>query len=172
MREELPGDELAVSEVIRAAFALEPDSTGTEHFVVDALRRDAVLDVSLVATAEGGIIGHIAVSRVSITPHDDPGADGPDGWYGLGPVSVLPDFQRQGVGTQLIRKALDELSTAQGCVLDGDPDFYRRFGFAPDDRLTHSYAKEGWFQVLPIQCPPEEVPVGSVEYHAYFDVSA
>src|SRR5699024_498927 len=129
---EEPGDETVVSEVIRAAFAAESGHTGTEHLVVEALRRDAALAVTLVATEDDRVVGHVAVSRVSITPHDDPAADGPGGWFGLGPVSVLPEFQRRGVGTRLIEEALARIDDAQGCVLDGDPDFYRRFGFAPD----------------------------------------
>ena len=70
------------------------------------------------------MIGHIAFSPVTIS-------DGTLGWYGLGPVSVLPEYQRQGIGKALIREDLSRLRDmkAQGCCLVGHPEYYRQFGF-------------------------------------------
>jgi putative acetyltransferase len=69
-------------------------------------------------------IGHIAFSPVTIS-------DGTRDWYGLGPVSVLPAYQRQGIGKDLIGKGLYRLRdmNARGCCLVGHPDYYRKFGF-------------------------------------------
>src|SRR5690606_39869862 len=79
---------------------------------------------SKVAESDGEIIGHVAISPVRIS-------DSADGWFGLGPISVLPEFQGQGVGSQLMKSALDELEArgAAGCVVLGEPGYYGRFGF-------------------------------------------
>lgn len=70
-----------------AAFKMMKISNHTEQFVIDALRAARALTLSLVAELDGRIVGHIAFSQVTIS-------DGTTGWYGLGPVSVHPDFQR------------------------------------------------------------------------------
>jgi putative acetyltransferase len=106
----------AISEVTKAAFENHPISNHTEQFIVNALRAANALTVSLVAESNGKVVGHIAFSPVTIS-------DGSRNWYGVGPVSVLPEFQRQGVGKSLIQKGVSFLkaSGAKGCVLVGDP---------------------------------------------------
>ena len=82
------------------------------------------LTFSLVAEANGQVIGHIAASPVTI--------DGEAGdWYGLAPLSVAPERQHQGLGSQLVRRLLAELRMlpAGGCVVLGEPTYYSRFGF-------------------------------------------
>ena len=78
----------------------------------------------LVAEADGHVVGHIAFSPVAIS-------DGAENWYGLGPVSVLPEHQRRGIGKALIREGLSRLRklNANGCCLVGHPQYYRKFGF-------------------------------------------
>ncbi|HSY09065.1 MAG TPA: N-acetyltransferase, partial [Steroidobacteraceae bacterium] len=71
----------AIEAVTIAAFLNAPHSGHTEHFIVSALRKAGKLTLSLVADAKGTIIGHVAVSPVSIS-------DGSAGWFGLGPISV------------------------------------------------------------------------------------
>lgn len=80
--------------------------------------------MSLVAELNGRVIGHIAFSLPTIS-------DGTCDWYGLGPVSVLPEHQRQGIGKALIREGLSGLKEmdAQGCCLLGHPNYHRQFGF-------------------------------------------
>ncbi len=124
VRSEIESDIQGISDVTRAAFKNHPYSRGTEKFIVKALREANSLTVSLVAVDGKRLVGHIAFSPVTIS-------DGSPGWYGLGPISVLPEFQRQGIGKALMREGLSLLKSlgAKGCVLVGDPGYYKRFGF-------------------------------------------
>jgi putative acetyltransferase len=104
-----------------SAFLNAPHTGHTEHFIVSALRKAGVLAISLVADAGGTVIGHVAVSPVSIS-------DGASGWFGLGPISVVPEHQGRGVGSRLMHEALRILRErgAAGCVLLGEPKYYGR----------------------------------------------
>lgn len=88
VREEATGDESAIEELTRAAFSKAPHAAHTEHLIVNALREADALTISLVAETQGEIVGHVAVSPVGF-------ADGSTGWYGLGPISVVPEYQHQ-----------------------------------------------------------------------------
>ena len=124
IRSEGDADAIAIAEVTAAAFRTLEISNQTEQFIIEALRAAGALKLSLVAELDGWIIGHIAFSPVSIS-------DGTQDWYGLGPVSVLPEFQRQGVGKALVREGLSRLKEmgAGGCCLVGHPEYYVKFGF-------------------------------------------
>jgi putative acetyltransferase len=124
IRDETDDDIAAIAEVTIAAFETLEMSSHTEQFIVEALRSAKALTVSLVAEAGGRVVGHIAFSPVRIS-------DGAARWYGLGPVSVLPEHQRQGIGKALIREGLSRLRDlgARGCCLVGHPGYYRQFGF-------------------------------------------
>jgi len=91
IRNETDADVTAISEVTVAAFNSLEISSHTEQFIIEALRAAKALSMSLVAELDGHVIGHIAFSPLTIS-------DGTQNWYGLGPVSVLPEFQRQGIG--------------------------------------------------------------------------
>ena len=95
IRPECPADEITICEVTRLAFLSHPHSSHTEQFIVQTLRKANALPVSLVAEHAGRVVGHIAFSPVIIT-------DGSHSWYGLGPVSVLPEFQGQGRSQRMI----------------------------------------------------------------------
>lgn len=131
IRNETPGDFAAIGAITAAAFAPLAISSHTEQFIVEALRTAGALSVSLVAEVDGEVLAHVAFSPVAI-------ADGSTGWYGLGPVSVRPDCQRQGIGKALITEGLARLRRlgAAGCCLVGHPDYYRQFGFANAPGLT------------------------------------
>lgn len=124
VRSETAADVSAITDVTVAAFQPLEISSHTEQFIITALRAAKVLTVSLVAELDGRVVGHVAFSPVTIS-------DGTRDWYGLGPVSVLPDFQRQGIGKALMREGLSRLKAmnARGCCLVGHPDYYRKFGF-------------------------------------------
>jgi putative acetyltransferase len=124
IRNEKKSDIEVISEITTAAFENCPHGNHTEQYIINALRAANALAVSLVAEVEGRVVGHIAFSPVTISGHS---CD----WYGLGPVSVLPDYQKQGIGKSLINEGLRLLraSGAKGCVLVGDPGYYERFGF-------------------------------------------
>lgn len=124
IRPETSADIGAITEVTVAAFEALEVSNQTEQFIIEALRAAKALTVSLVAEVDGRIVGHIAFSPVAIS-------DGTEDWYGLGPVSVLPVYQRRGIGEALIQEGLSRLKSlhAKGCCLVGHPEYYRRFGF-------------------------------------------
>ena len=131
IRAEQPADSEAIFELTRVAFLTAAHSCQREQFVVNALRRSGDLALSLVAVKAARLVGHVAFSPVSI-------ASGDAGWYGVGPLSVLPECQRQGIGTRLMQQGMATLMSlrAGGCVLVGDPAFYGRLGFSPCIDLT------------------------------------
>ena len=102
IRSETDADIDAITQVTVAAFETLEISNQTEQFVVEALRAAQALTISLVAQVNGRVVGHIAFSPVTLS-------DGTRNWYGLGPVSVLPEYQRQGIGKALIREGLARL---------------------------------------------------------------
>ena len=124
IRNETHSDIEAISEVTITAFQNLAISNHTEQFIINALRAANALTISLVAEVDGKVVGHIAFSPIAIS-------DGSLNWYGLGPISVLPKYQKQGIGKSLILKGLSLLKDmgGQGCALVGDPNYYKRFGF-------------------------------------------
>jgi putative acetyltransferase len=160
IRSERDADASAITEVTVAAFKTLEISNKTEQFVIEALRAARVLEVSLVAEADGRVIGHIAFSPVTI-------ADGTQNWYGLGPVSVLPEYQRQGIGKALIREGLSRLKAmnARGCCLVGHPDYYVKFGFKSMSGLVHEGVPQEVFLALAFD---GEAPRGTVAFHEGF----
>jgi len=164
IRNEQPSDIPNIFKLTQAAFKDIEYSSHTEQFIVNALRDSQQLTVSLVAEYEGQIIGHIAFSPVSIS-------DGTTDWYGLGPVSVQPEFQNQGVGSQLIHTGLEKLKTlkAAGCVLLGDPEYYARFGFKAKPELVLQGVPAEYFQTLSFT---EKMPQGDVVYAEAFNATA
>jgi len=160
IRPERPGDEQAIHAVTEAAFRTQPHSDGSEPALIDRLRVEGELALSLVAELDGRIAGHIAFSRVTIE-------DGTPDWYGLGPVSVLPELQRRQIGAQLIERGVGDLRQhgARGVVLLGDPAYYSRFGFRHDPALIYPGPPAEYFQRLVIAGDP---PTGVVSYAPAF----
>ena len=160
VRPETPSDIAAIHAVTAAAFLHAPHTDHTEQFIVDALRNAGALSISLVAQADGELIGHVAVSPVSIS-------DGSTGWFGLGPISVHPDRQRRGIGGLLMRAAIQFLRErgSAGCVVVGDPAYYSRFGFTLADGLVFPDVPPEYFQALLLG---SSIPRGVVTYHAAF----
>lgn len=166
IRPETPADITAIDKVTQAAFLHAPHTSHTEHRIVDALRAAGRLSVSLVAVdrEQEAVIGHVAASPVVFS-------GGEHGWYGLGPVSVAPTQQGQGIGTRLVEQALAALRamSAAGCVVLGDPGYYGRFGFRAEASLVLPGVPPEYFQALAFS---GAVPPGMVSYDAAFDVSA
>lgn len=168
IRPETAHDHHAIAAVTQAAFAQAPHSDHREVFIVAALRAAGVLRCALVAhIADGSIVGHLAASPVTITDGNMQLHD----WVGLGPVSVLPQWQRQGIGTQLIHHAMEQLSAqgVAGCVVLGDPAYYGRFGFAPLPALQLPGVPPAYFMARAFG---GAVPRGVVSYHAGFAATA
>lgn len=132
IRLEGPEDCDAIARLTKAAFDPMTFSEGNEAECISKLRKDGDLTLSLVAVEGPEIVGHIAFSPVFLD-------EAFKGWYGLGPVSVWPQIQRRGIGGKLIEQGLAELESksALGCVLIGDPRYYRRFGFVSDGSLSY-----------------------------------
>ena len=160
IREETDADEEAITEVTAAAFKALEISNHTEQFIIKALRAANALVVSLVAEADGRIAGHIAFSPVIVS-------DDTPNWYGLGPVSVLPEYQRRGIGKALIPEGLSRLKAlgAQGCCLVGHPDYYRQFGFGNVPGLLLEGVPAEVFFVLSFD---GHIPQGAVTFHDAF----
>ncbi len=96
IRNEQNTDIQAIFDLIQSAFSHVEYSSHTEQFIVNALRENNQLTLSLIAEINNQVVGHIAFSPVSIS-------DGATDWYGLGPISVLPEYQANGIGSQLIK---------------------------------------------------------------------
>jgi len=160
IRDETNADAGAITEVTVAAFKTLEISNHTEQFIIVALRAANALVVSLVAELDGCVIGHVAFSPVTVS-------GGTPNWYGLGPVSVLPSYQRQGIGTALIREGLSRLKTldAAGCCVVGHPDYYRKFGFENPSGLVLEGVPPEVFFALPFD---GRTPVGTVVFHEAF----
>ena len=160
IRSETAADARAITEVTLAAFKTLEISHHTEQFIIAALRSANALSLSLVAEAGGRMVGHIAFSPLSIS-------DGTPDWYGLGPVSVLPNHQRQGIGKALIREGLSRLKDmdAGGCCLVGHPAYYRKFGFQNTPDLVLEGVPPEVFFALPLG---GRMPQGRVSFHDAF----
>jgi putative acetyltransferase len=160
IRSETSADAGAIAEVTVAAFKTLAISNHTEQFIIAALRAAKVLTVSFVAEVDGRVVGHIAFSPVTMS-------DGSPNWYGLGPVSVLPECQRRGIGRALIQEGISRLKDlgARGCCLVGHPEYYRRFGFRNIRGLVHEGVPEEVFFALSLD---GHIPQGTVEFHAGF----
>lgn len=160
IRRETNHDIEAIAEVTAAAFQTLEISNHTEQFIIEALRAANALTVSLVAELDGRVIGHVAFSPVTIS-------DSTPDWYGLGPVSVLPEYQRQGVGKALIREGLSRLKRlhARGCCLVGHPEYYKKFGFDHIPGLVHEGVPPEVFLALAFDRNPSR---GTVTFHEGF----
>jgi putative acetyltransferase len=161
VRSERTTDIDAIERVAIAAFEGKWYSDQTEHLIINRLREAGAMSVSLVAEVDGKVVGHIAFSVVTISGEDE-------GWTGLGPVSVSPEFQKQGIGSKLIREGLSVIKErgAKGCVLEGNPDYYQKFRFKNHPDLFYEGSPDPkYFMVLPFY---DDVPKGKVEFHKAF----
>lgn len=160
IRLEEPCDFVSIHHLTRRAFAPMPYAVGNEQDLIATLRQTGALALSIVAEAEGQIAGHVAFSP----SYAD---DGEDGWYALGPISVEPILQRQGIGTMLVRDGPSRLRgiDAAGCILVGDPAYYARHGFRPFPDLAPESEPAEYFMILPLRI---SVPTVGMRFHPAF----
>ncbi|MGB3470181.1 MAG: N-acetyltransferase [Erythrobacter sp.] len=146
IRPEAAGDEKTIFDLTKAAFRDMPFSEGDEQHLINALRRDGDLALSLVAEDATRIVGHIAFSPVQIE-------DGTTGWFDLGPVSVWPELHHRGIGSALIRRGIADLRArgAKGIALVGNPEYYGRFGFRHEPQLLFPGPEARYFQCLVLE---------------------
>lgn len=163
IRDETDSDVAAITEVTVSAFETLEISHKTEQYIIEALRAAEALTVSLVAEMDDRVVGHIAFSPVTIS-------DGSPGWYGLGPVSVLPAYQQHGIGKALVTAGLERLKefNAQGCCLVGHPEYYKKFGFRNSAGLEFPGVPPEAFFVLSFGA---DAPQGRVVFHESFQAS-
>jgi putative acetyltransferase len=164
VRPERPDDFASVRKINEEAFG-QPN----EADLVDALRRHVSPYISLVAQSDQRLVGHIFFSPVAIQAEE---ADFPA--LGLAPMAVLPEFQRQGIGSQLVREGLKEcLHTGHSVVVVlGHPSYYPRFGFAPakpQGILCQYPVPDDVFMVAELTPGALGGRRGTVRYHADFD---
>jgi putative acetyltransferase len=163
VRAETPSDRAAVREVNERAFG-----RAAEADLVDALREHARPHVSLVAESGGRVVGHIFFSPVSI----ESGAETSEA-IALAPMAVLPEFQGRGVGSELVRRGLEECRRLgrQVVFVLGHPEYYPRFGFAPAAArgLRSEYpVPDEVFMLLELRPDALRGRTGLVKYHPDF----
>jgi putative acetyltransferase len=161
IREERPEDIDAVRQVNLLAFG-----TDAEGRIVDALRANGGVLLSLVATIEERVVGHILYSPITVGDTFEGAA--------LAPMSVAPDNQRQGIGTKLIEAGSRHLRAA-GCpfiIVLGHAEYYPRFGFRPASTYG---VKCQWdvpdnvFMVLALDSAGTQKMAGLAKYRPEFD---
>lgn len=159
IRDERPGDEAAIAVLTTAAFRGAPYADGTEAEIPGRLRAAGALTLSLIAELAGEMVGHAAFSPAHV---DENG-----GWFGLGPISVRPDLQGNGIGSRLMETGLSRLVEigAKGCLLVGNPAFYCRFGFRSIDGLVCEGVPAENTMAL---CFGAETPKGRMVFHPAF----
>ena len=162
IRDEAPGDAPAIRALVDGAFATAPHASGTEGAILDRLRADGDLTISLVVDADGALVGQVAFSPLT--------AGNEDGWLGFGPVAVAPGSQRRGIGSALIRTGLDRAKAlgARGVALIGDPNYYARFGFEGDVGPTYGEVPSAYVQALAFGGP---MPTGPLRFAPAFDLA-
>lgn len=163
VRFERPGEEETITRLITAAFLEAEHRDGSEADVVERLRTANALTISLVAATEAGLIGHVAFSPVTVDGREN-------GWFGLGPVAVLPAHQGRGVGTRLIEEGMAQLRDlgAKGCVVLGEPALYSRFGFASTPDVWLANVPPQYFCAVRLADGDES---GEVKYHPAFGIA-
>jgi len=157
IRQEEPDDEAAIKDVVARAFAGKAFADENDALLVNGLRDAGALVLSLVAVSRGEVIGQVALSPATI---------GDQRYLCLGPLAVLPDHQRIGIGSALVGHALGvaQVYGRDGVVLQGDLNYYSRFGFEVFPSVTYAGEGAAYIQVLPWG----DTPSGEVKFHAVF----
>ena len=162
IRPEEPADVEGIHSIHQSAFPTEAEAR-----LVDRLREEGKLALSLIAEVKEGVVGHIAFSPVSVDPQSPA-----EGGLGLGPVAVLPEWQRKGIGEQLITRGIEDCGRGgySFIVVLGEPEYYGRFGFrrASMFGLGNEYGVDDPFMVLELSLGGLPKVPGTVKYVKVF----
>lgn len=160
IRNETARDIPAIGRAVTEAMLMLPQSTGTEARIVDELREQGALALSLVAEDDGEVVGYLAASPARVGRQE--------GWGLIGPLVVLPSRHGQGIGSALMGEALRRLrETSRGAALVGDPAYYGRFGFRAFPGLIVTGCPPEVVQALPFDGAE---PRGELIHHPAFDL--
>ena len=161
IREERTGDEDAIRAMVTRAFDGHPYADGDEQDVIDTLRSDGDLLLSLVATDGATILGQITYSPAIL-------ANGEDGWVVLGPLAVEPAHQCKGIGRALVEagEAIMRARGAKGITVLGNPAIYSGFGFESGTPMWLAGDLGEFFQVKSLGAP---IPACEQTYVRAFD---
>ncbi len=167
IRDELPADHSSVFEINSSAF-----ESPAEALLVDKLRAEPILRLSLVAQLDSRIVGHIMFTPVSVG-----GAAATSDTMGLAPMAVIPGLQREGVGSQLVQRGLERCRQmgARLVFVLGHPEFYPRFGFvpvAPEGLHYEDHELDPYFFVHELVAGALSEASGDVKYHPHFSTDA
>ena len=166
IRRSMPGEEAAIRKVYVEAFKDDAASQKNEQEIVDQLRDDGALAISLVAVVNGTIGGHAAFSPATL--------NGAEGWYMVGPVGVLPECRssvdNEGLLVLAGRNAVEFARRGAGCIAIGDLDFYGRLGFARNEGVTIAGVPDE--KVLSLAFYGAKVPAGEVKIHPAYAAQA
>ena len=167
IRPEMPQDFAAVEDLTTQAFGQTAEAE-----IVRRVRKESVLHpLSLVAVRNQTIIGHVLFSKISLAAAKTSGLS-----FGLGPVSVHPEHQRQGTGSALIREGLTmcESSGSLACFVLGSPTYYQRFGFRNAYQTGFWYKKDEnnhAFQVIFWNNADQHLPRSEIRYAEAFNLA-
>lgn len=152
IRRETDADIPAITELTQASFG-----GSAEAQIVEKLRDDDALAVSLVAVAVSEIVGHVAVSPIRID-------DGTGGWFVIAPIAVTPEQRGQGIGSALTQHALEQLKEggAGGVTIFNAPAGSEHFGFDNVPELFHDRP------LLAQRLNDSQFPAGRVFLHGAF----
>ncbi len=160
IRRELDIEVADISRVTEAAFRDRDYAGGDEQVVIDRLSNAGDLSLSLVAIDDDDLIGQVTFSPATNEDQSDP-------WFALGPISVKPNRQGQGIGTALIHEGLAQISDqgALGCILTGNPAYYGRFGFSLVPELAPAREPGEFFMLKTLN---GNRPTSPFEFHPAF----
>jgi putative acetyltransferase len=166
VRPEVPADEDAIRHVNTLAFGQDDEAR-----LVDVLRKDGYVRLSLVAERAGTVVGHILFSDLSILT-----VSGTVPAVALAPMAVLPECQNQGIGSMLVRAGLDECRRRgqRIVIVLGHPHYYPRFGFSAElaKRLVSPFGGGDAFMAAELAPKALDRVIGSVQYAPPFGAFA
>lgn len=162
IRKESVADIDQINVIHRKAFLHHWFSRGNEDLIINTMRHENGITLSLVAEYKNMLIGNVIFSLLIVEGHLSR-------WNLLGPLAVLPEFQRQGIGSMLVHYGISLLKSMlyDGCVLFGDPLYYYKFGFTRANTVWHENIPQEF--ILEQSFSQKQVH-GLIRFHQAFDI--